>query len=84
MVSSSRTATRLMIIARPNQSATWNTNVLVLLVLSVPVLGIAAAFALLGAWLILPFAGLELLALALSTAEHGAHHYDETTSLGRT
>ncbi len=63
MVSSSRTATRLMIVARPNQSATWNTNVLVLLALAVPVLGIAAAFALLGAWLILPFAGLELLAL---------------------
>ena len=64
MVSSSRTATRLMIIARPNQSATLNTNVQVLLALSIPVLGIAVVFALLGAWLILPFAGLELLALA--------------------
>ncbi len=63
MVSSTRTATRLMIIARPNQSATWSANVLLLLALSVPVLGIAVVFALLGAWLILPFAGLELLAL---------------------
>ena len=53
-----------MIIARPNQSATLNTNVQVLLALSIPVLGIAVVFALLGAWLILPFAGLELLALA--------------------
>jgi len=52
-----------MIIARPNQSATWNANMLLLLALSVPVLGIAVIFALLGAWLILPFAGLELLAL---------------------
>lgn len=52
-----------MIIARPNQSASWGTNVQVLLALAVPVLGIAIFFALLGAWLILPFAGLELLAL---------------------
>jgi uncharacterized membrane protein len=63
VVISSRTATRLMIIARPNQSATWGVNVLLILALAVPVLTIAAAFALLGAWLILPFAGLELLAL---------------------
>lgn len=53
-----------MIIARPNQSATWRTNLLVLLALSVPSLGIAIGFALLGAWPILPFAGLELMALA--------------------
>ncbi len=63
MVSSTRTATRLMIIARPNQSASWADNVLLLLALAVPVLTIAVIFALLGAWLILPFAGLELLAL---------------------
>ena len=63
MVSSARTATQLMIIARPDQSATWRTNVLLLLALAVPVLAIAAFFAILGAWLILPFAGLELLAL---------------------
>ena len=64
MVSSARTATQLMIIARPDQSATWRTNVLLLLALAVPVLVISVAFAVLGAWLILPFAGLELLALA--------------------
>ena len=64
MVSSARTATQLMIIARPDQSATWRTNVLLLLALAVPVLAIGVAFAVLGAWLILPFAGLELLALA--------------------
>jgi uncharacterized membrane protein len=52
-----------MIIARPDQSASWRTNVLLLLALAVPVLAIAAVFAVLGAWLILPFAGLELLAL---------------------
>jgi len=77
MVSSTRTASRLMIIARPNQSATWSDNVLLLLALSVPVLGIAVVFALLGAWLILPFAGLELLALgAALTITSEAHPWD--------
>jgi len=52
-----------MIIARPNRSASWRTNRLVLIALAVPSLTIATAFALLGAWPILPFAGLELLAL---------------------
>jgi uncharacterized membrane protein len=64
LVSSNRTATRLMIIARPNQSATWNANLLLLLALAIPVFSIAIFFAVLGAWLILPFAGVELLALA--------------------
>ncbi|HEY6130540.1 MAG TPA: DUF2244 domain-containing protein [Halioglobus sp.] len=66
MVSSSRTATQLMIIARPNQSAAWSANVLLLLMLSIFVLTIAIAFALLGAWLILPFAGAELVALGVA------------------
>lgn len=52
-----------MIVAQPNRSSTWRANLLVLLALSVPSLGIAISFALLGAWPILPFAGLELLAL---------------------
>jgi uncharacterized membrane protein len=55
-----------MIIARPNQSASWGANVLLLLILAIPILGIAVVFALLGAWLILPFAGLELLALGVA------------------
>jgi uncharacterized membrane protein len=63
VVSSIRTATQLMIIARPDQSATWRANLLLLLALAVPVLAIAVVFAALGAWLVLPFAGLELLAL---------------------
>lgn len=66
MVSSTRTASRLMIVARPNQSATWNANLLLVLLLSIPVLAIAIMFAFLGAWLILPFAGLELLALGVA------------------
>ncbi len=66
MVESTRTASRLMIIAKPNCSASWRSNMLVLLALAVPSLIAATAFALLGAWPILPFAGLELLALGSS------------------
>lgn len=52
-----------MIVARPNQSASWRANLLVLLALCVPSLGAGVFFALQGAWPILPFAGLEMLAL---------------------
>jgi uncharacterized membrane protein len=52
-----------MIVAQPNCSASWRSNVLVLLALAVPSLGAAIGFTLLGAWPILPLAGLELLAL---------------------
>jgi len=55
-----------MIVARPNCSCSWNTNLLVLTALAVPSLGCAIGFAFLGAWPILPFAGLEMFALGCS------------------
>lgn len=64
MVTTTRTSSVLSIIARPNLSATWRTNLLLLVLLAVPSLGVAIAFALAGAWPILPLAGLELSALA--------------------
>ncbi len=63
MVTSLRQRRQLTIVAHPNRSASWRANQLVLLALSVPSLAIATGFALLGAWPILPFAGLELAAL---------------------
>ncbi len=63
MISSSRSEAGLTIVARPDKSATWRTNQMVLLALAVPSLGAAIGFALLGAWPILPFAGLELFSL---------------------
>tara|TARA_R110000823_G_scaffold210224_7_gene340501 strand:- start:46 stop:549 length:504 start_codon:yes stop_codon:yes gene_type:complete len=64
LVTSSRSDASLTIIARPDKSATWRANKLVLLALAIPSLGAAIGFTLLGAWPILPFAGLELLSLA--------------------
>lgn len=63
MVSSSRREESLVIVAKPNHSASWRSNKLVLLALSVPSLGAAIAFTVLGAWPVLPFAGAELAAL---------------------
>lgn len=63
MISSQRSDAHLMIVASPNCSADWRTNQYVLLLLAVPSLGGATALALMGAWPILPLAGLEMLAL---------------------
>lgn len=52
-----------VIVAKPNHSATWHQNLWLLAALAVPSLGAGIGFALLGAWPILPLAGLELSAL---------------------
>lgn len=52
-------------LARPNTSLTRRGQRLLLLAVAVVSLGIAGAFAAVGAWLVLPFAGLELLVLWL-------------------
>lgn len=52
-----------VIVAEPNRSASWQTNKLVLIFMCCLSGIIATGFALIGAWPILPFAGLEMLAL---------------------
>ena len=52
------------IVARQNNSLSAKDNVLLLLAIVTVSLLIALSFARIGAWLVLPFAGLELLALA--------------------
>lgn len=51
-------------IAKPNNSLSPKGSVYLLLSIASVSLVIAISFALMGAWLVLPFAGLELLALA--------------------
>ena len=62
MITSTRTAARLMIIARPNCSASWQQFAGAARPRRA-LAGAATGFALRGAWPILPLAGLELLAL---------------------
>ncbi|MEJ2141049.1 MAG: DUF2244 domain-containing protein [Gammaproteobacteria bacterium] len=51
------------IVVCPNMSGQWQTTKLFLGIVSCLALLIAIAFALLGLWMILPFAGLEIIAL---------------------
>jgi uncharacterized membrane protein len=59
-------AAEFSLVARRNNSLTSSGRVLVFVLIFVVSVGIAIAFAILGAWLILPFAGLEMLVLYLA------------------
>jgi uncharacterized membrane protein len=63
VVSLDQTGLEKVIVAKPNHSATWHQNLWLLVALAIPSLGAGVGFALLGAWPILPLAGLELAAL---------------------
>jgi len=49
------------LILSPNKSMTWETNKKILLVMFVVSMIIGISFASIGAWMVLPFAGLEIL-----------------------
>ena len=53
------------IVLSPNSSARWQTTKIFLFIVSFFSLTIAVSFALVGLWMVLPFAGLEVLALLL-------------------
>ncbi len=52
------------IVARPNRSASWQSNKRVIIGIGILSGAIAGGFLLIGAWVILPFAGLEIAALS--------------------
>ena len=52
------------IVVRPNQSLSWHGNLTVLASLGIVMAIIAVGFAVMGLWLVLPFAGLELAVVA--------------------
>jgi uncharacterized membrane protein len=52
------------IVLQPNRAISWRANRIFLLLITIITTLIASGFALLGAWLILPFAGIEILLLA--------------------
>lgn len=53
-----------VITLRPNRSLSWRGNLWLIASLSCIALAIGISFAALGAWVILPFSGLEILALS--------------------
>lgn len=52
------------IIAQANQSANWHTNKLLILALGLPCALIATLFSLAGAWVLLPYVGLEITGIS--------------------
>ena len=52
-------------IIRPNRSLSWRGTLIFFLLAAVVTLSVALMFALKGAWLILPFSGLEILLLGV-------------------
>ena len=54
------------IVLRPNQSANWQTVLLIVSLISFVIFCIALYMASIGAWLILPFSGLEIFVLVLA------------------
>ncbi|MCB1802938.1 MAG: DUF2244 domain-containing protein [Gammaproteobacteria bacterium] len=71
------------VVIRPNRSLSWHQSMLFLAAISVPLLLIAVVLATRGFWLVLPFAGLELLALyaAMYVVSHAARRC-EVVSIG--
>jgi uncharacterized membrane protein len=63
VITSTEHGNQKVIVAQPNHSSTWRNNLWMLLAISVPSLGAAVSFTMMGAWPILPMAGAELLAL---------------------
>ncbi len=55
---------RVCLILQPNCSANWQMNKQIIIGVSLVSALVAGGFAAIGAWLILPFAGLEILALS--------------------
>ena len=72
------------LVARRNNSLSASGRFRVFVFVFVVSIGIAAAFAMFGAWLILPFAGLEMLLLYVAFREIGRHAGDyERIAIGR-
>lgn len=56
----------IRLVLRPDRSMGWRGNQRFFIAISLVSMGIATGFALLGAWLVLPFAGMEMAVLALA------------------
>lgn len=81
MVITHEHAGRLQIILTPNRSATWQHNLNIIGLLSVVVFVISMFWAYMGVWIILPFAGAELAAVAyfIYRTSHNVHQQEVIT-----
>lgn len=62
----SKDASRVQVVIEPNQSLTWRESLIFFAAIALLSLAVALLFSLQGYWPILPFAGLELVALGVA------------------
>lgn len=67
----------LVLLIQPNRNLTWKETRLVYLFLAFCVAAVAVYFLTLGAWLVLPFAGLELLVIGFGFYLHSCHAHQQ-------
>lgn len=81
MVTSHPQGDGLQIILTPNRSATWHHNLQIIGLLSTVVFIISAFWAYMGVWIIMPFAGAELAAVAyfIYRTSHNTHQKEVIT-----
>lgn len=81
MVISQQQGDGLQIILTPNRSATWHHNLQIIGMLSVIVFIISIFWAYMGVWIIMPFAGAELAAVAyfIYRTSHNTHQQEVIT-----
>ena len=65
MTATSDISLPIQFVLQRNQSLSWYGNKVIVTYIAVLTLGIACVFAYLGMWIILPFAGLEIVALTI-------------------
>ncbi len=63
----------LELLIQPNRNLSWNETRLVFLFLGLCIAVVAVYFVILGAWLVLPFAGLELLVIGAGLYFQSCH-----------
>lgn len=75
MVKLKRKHDAIILTLQPNRSANWRQNKVIIFIMTVFVMFIAIAWSIFGAWLILPFAGIEvgLLAFLMYRASYSSY-----------
>ncbi|MEN8167330.1 MAG: DUF2244 domain-containing protein [Pseudomonadota bacterium] len=67
----------VVLVIQPNRNLSWNKTKLVFLFLALCLTAVAGYFLSLGAWLVVPFAGLELLVIGLGLYLQCCHAHQQ-------
>lgn len=79
MITSKQYEDQWRIVLQPNRSASWTQSKLFIGILATPIAFIALGWSIVGVWIVLPFAGLEIGLLALLMFKVSHQTYQEQT-----